>query len=130
MKGETMKIKNGYMSDVMESLMKFQEQTGKTGYAIMRNIRILQPNLEDFEKVRLNLFKKYGTTNDDGNNYSVSKESENYDEFIKEYEELLNIEADIELYQIDASDVKLQCADNASVKDYMIVSQLISKAET
>ena len=124
-----MKIKNGYMSDVMESLMKFQEQTGKTGYAIMRNIRILQPNLEDFEKVRLNLFKKYGTTNDDGNNYSVSKESENYDEFIKEYEELLNIEADIELYQIDASDVKLQCADNASVKDYMIVSQLISKAE-
>ena len=125
-----MKIKNGYMSDVMESLMKFQEQTGKTGYAIMRNIRILQPNLEDFEKVRLNLFKKYGTTNDDGNNYSVSKESENYDEFIKEYEELLNIEADIELYQIDASDVKLQCADNASVKDYMIVSQLISKAET
>lgn len=125
-----MKIKNGYMSDVMESLMKFQEQTGKTGYAIMRNIRILQPNLEDFEKVRLNLFKKYGTTNDDGNNYSISKESENYDEFIKEYEELLNIEADIELYQIDASDVKLQCADNASVKDYMIVSQLISKAET
>ena len=125
-----MKIKNGYMSDVMESLMKFQEQTGKTGYAIMRNIRILQPNLEDFEKVRLNLFKKYGTTNDDGNNYSVSKESENYDEFIKEYEELLNIEADIELYQIDASDVKLQCADNASVKDYMIVSQLISKEET
>ena len=125
-----MKIKNGYMSDVMESLMKFQEQTGKTGYAIMRNIRILQPNLDDFEKVRLNLFKKYGTTNDDGNNYSISKESENYDEFIKEYEELLNIEADIELYQIDASDVKLQCADNASVKDYMIVSQLISKAET
>ena len=125
-----MKIKNGYMSDVMESLMKFQEQTGKTGYAIMRNIRILQPNLEDFEKVRLNLFKKYGTTNDDGNNYSISKESENYDEFIKEYEELLNIEADIELYQIDASDVKLQCADNASVKDYMIVSQLISKVET
>ena len=125
-----MKIKNGYMSDVMESLMKFQEQTGKAGYAIMRNIRILQPNLEDFEKVRLNLFKKYGTTNDDGNNYSVSKESENYDEFIKEYEELFNIEADIELYQIDASDVKLQCADNASVKDYMIVSQLISKVET
>lgn len=125
-----MKIKNGYMANALESLMKFQEQTGKTGYAIMRNIRILQQNLEDFEKVRLNLFKKYGTTNDDGNNYSVSKESENYDEFIKEYEELLNIEADVELYQIDASDVKLQCTDNASVKDYMIVSQLISKAET
>ncbi len=125
-----MKIKNGYMANALESLMKFQEQTGKTGYAIMRNIRILQPNLEDFEKVRLNLFKKYGSTDDDGNNYSISKESENYNEFIKEYEELLNIEVDIELYQIDASDVNFQRTDNASVKDYMIVSQLISKAET
>ena len=99
---------------------------GVLGYAIYKNLRILQNECEDFNKVRDNLIKKYGTEKD--GTYSIdTKDEKSYTSFMKEIEPLLKLELDINYFQIDQVEFdKLYCS-GLSTKDYMILEQVLVK---
>lgn len=124
-----MNYKNGVLANTLESLMKFPDVTGKTGFAIMRNIRILETELKDFRDARMNLFKKYGKSEDGGKTYQIGNDDPGYQEFMSEYNKLLDIEIDVSPFRMDASEIDLQYSEQASVKDYIVVQDFISNRQ-
>ena len=72
-----MKITNGTIVELIEVINKFQDVTGKLAYAMAKNRLILGEHMKDFEEVRNNLIKKYGTEDENGN-VSINQDSENY----------------------------------------------------
>jgi hypothetical protein len=74
----------------------------KVSYAVMKNLKKLVSELEDMEKVRVDLVKKYGV--DDGKGiFNVTKE--NIDTFEKEYAEFLAQEVELDIWKIPFSKI-------------------------
>ena len=99
---------------------------GILGYAIYKNLRILQNECEDFNKMRDNLIKKYGAEKD--GTYSIdTKDEKAYTSFIKEIEPLLKIEIEINFFQVDRDEFdKLYCS-GLSTKDYLLLEKILVK---
>lgn len=94
-----MKVK---MREIMEAEAVFAKIKGmaglpaRTSYRLMKQIRILGPEVEDFYKTRMELFKKYGEAgkNDKGEDTFTVPEA-NREVFAKELDELLAEEVEI-----------------------------------
>ena len=71
---------------------------GKLGYAVARNIRVLNTELTEFQNKRNELIKKYGTN--DGDNIFIENGSEAFFSFQNEMKEYVNIELDISLMKV------------------------------
>ena len=75
--------------------------SAKLSYAISKNIRHLQAELEDYQKLYNSLItEKYGEKKDKG--FQVKEE--NIEAFSKEVNELLATEVDIDIYPIELHD--------------------------
>jgi hypothetical protein len=75
--------------------------SAKLSYAISKNIRHLQAELEDYQKLYNSLItEKYGEQKDGG--FQVKQE--NMEAFAKEVNELLATEVDIDIYPIALDD--------------------------
>ena len=119
-----MKINNITMLAGIETMNKFPNATGKIAYAMSRNIRIFSQELQDFYKEKERLVKKYGTEDEDGN-ISIDKNSSNWVAFLQEYQPLLDIEIDVDVFQIDASEMPE--LEGATLSDYNILNSILIK---
>lgn len=76
----------------------------KVFFYIQKNINVLQIKVEEIEKTREYIIKKYGTINYENNNYNIS--SEYIQQANEELQQLENIKQDIELKTINFSDIE------------------------
>jgi hypothetical protein len=93
-------------------------------YRLSKSINKIQDELQNFDKFRIELIKKYGQETGDGN-YQVKPEFE--DDFKKGMDELLNTEVEIGLNPVtleSLSKVNLSAIE-LSLIDYLIEEQKV-----
>lgn len=78
-----MKINNISSTEILKILNKFNQVTGKLGYAISKVKKDITKQLEPFEEQRQKLFQKYGQTDESGN-LKIEPDSKNFEKFIQE----------------------------------------------
>lgn len=76
---------------------------GLAGYAFARNSRKLSEDLVDYMNAKTKLFKEYGE--EDGDQIRVNREDPRFPEFMEKLRELDEIELDVDLVEIRASDL-------------------------
>ncbi len=88
-----MKVKNGDIFGAAEPLGELMKQKFpvKVAYGIARLASKINVEMKAIEEVRLGLVKKYGKENEKGN-VEIKPDSEKWNEFIKEFNELMNQE--------------------------------------
>lgn len=79
---------------------------GKVAYAIARNLRKLTDEIQEFVIEKDNLIKEYGEIDEQGRLY-ISVDSPRFNEFAFEFEPLLMIEQEIDIYMLKAEELFL-----------------------
>ena len=95
-----MKVKLLNIVNSKNAITKLGEKTSydaKTAYRIARNIKEIISELENFEKAKGELFKKYGEK--DGDDIKIKKE--NTDVFNKELSDILDIDVELDIIMIN-----------------------------
>lgn len=83
--------------------------SAKLAFAFQRNLRILKPEVRDFEKTRTDLVKENGTQNEQGG-YVVDKDKR---EFVqKELNALLETLIDVDVRIIDIAEMTFDVSPN------------------
>ena len=117
-----MKLTNIDMTNYIKSLQNISNKVkGKLGYAVARNIRKISDELIEFENIRLECIRKYGT--DNGNGECVIKtNTPEYDTFITEMQEYVLIKHDVDIYTIEPDEIFKSdlTADEIASIDFMI----------
>lgn len=83
-----------------------------------KNLRILQPIVEDYEALKNDLIAKHGLLNEEGQ-YEVSLQNA---DFMAEFNSLNNIENDVELVKFDESLIP----DGLTPKEYDILFEMVA----
>lgn len=99
-----MKLKLSQIVETQSALARLgaEKLPAKMAYTIGRNIQKLRPELENYEKTRTDLIKeKYGAKGE-GDTYQV--EPKNMEAFVKELNELLAVELDLDLWTLKFSE--------------------------
>lgn len=127
-----MKMTNGLIDALLTALSQqefISGATGKTGYAIYRNIRILTEENKDYSKMIEELIKKYGKENEDGSYYIDQNDKEAVDTFYKDLVPVSNMVVDVNLYQIDKKDFDLPYCETATPQQYALIEECLVKPE-
>ena len=98
------------MEMMLETLKPILPHRDKIGYIAARNTRILKDTLTEYFSFKRELINKYGELDKDekGNEtgmVSISPTSSNFQEFIKEFDSIKNIEHNVELMTISYDEV-------------------------
>lgn len=138
-----MKMTNGILVNLLNTLGSYSEYKlpQKIGYTITRNMMVVQKEYAVYEKQMKKIFenfKEYTLKDDDGNllfeeNGLPKIEQDHLPDFIKEMNELLSIEVDIELYHVDESVFDFEDSarfDPLSPNDIMILQSILCKQST
>ena len=96
-------MKNKEIVETYEALSELRHESGirfpaSTAYAIVRNMKILQPIVESIEIARMDIVQQYGEPADGQPDYYVPKAGE-YENMIQALNELGEIENQIELHK-------------------------------
>lgn len=105
-----MKYKNIQMENMIEELKIILPHRDKIGYIAARNTRILNDILTEYFAFKRDLINKYGEADRDKNGnetgtVSISPTSSNFQEFVKEFDAIKNIEHNVELMTIPYEEV-------------------------
>ena len=105
-----MKYKNIQMEAMLEALKPILPHRDKIGYIAARNTRILKDTLTEYFAFKRDLISKYGEPDKDENGnetgaVSISPTSSNFQEFIKEFDTIKNIEHNMELMTIPYDEI-------------------------
>lgn len=109
---------------VLNKILNSDKLPVTDAYRLSKSIKKIQDELQNFDKYRIELIKKYGDETGDGN-YQVKPEYES--NFRQELNELLNIEVGIGLNPItldSLSKVNLSAIE-LSLIDYLIEEQKV-----
>ena len=120
-----MTIAYGALDTVMGAFRRMGTLTGRVGFAIMRNERILRQDYEMLVEMRDKMIRKYAPEGAD----RILPTDPGFKDFEKEYLELLQTTVDFEPYQIGAEeyDIESVYCENATADDYGIVEAIILK---
>ena len=105
---------------------EFLNATGKTGYTIYKNLKIIENDFNAYKHSMDEAVKRHGKQ--DGGGYSISPEDEGYEDFLKEMQPLGALEVDIPLWQVD--EIDLPPCESANVAQYMLIENLLVKKNT
>ena len=109
-----MKLTNLEMFNYLNALDNISDKVyGKLGYAVARNLRKITNELIEFEDMRLKIFYKYATLNKD-NEYELQPNTESYQKFINEINEIAMISHKVDIYKIEPD---LVIESNLSAKE-------------
>lgn len=105
-----MKFSNIKMEMMLEALKPILPHRDKIGYIAARNTRIIKDILTEYFTFKQDLISKYGERDKDENGnetgtVSISPTSSNFQEFIKEFDSIKNIEHNVELMTIPYEEV-------------------------
>ena len=104
---------------------EFLNATGKTGYTIYKNLKIIENDFNAYKHSMDEAVKRHGKQ--DGDGYSISAEDEGYEDFLKERQPLGALEVDVHLWQVD--EIELPPCESANVAQYMLIENLLVKKE-
>lgn len=104
------KISNIKMEMMLETLKPLLLHRDKIGYIAARNTRILRDTLTEYFAFKRDLISKYGEPDKDENGketgtVSISPSSENFNKFVKEFDDIKNIEHNVELMTIPYEEI-------------------------
>ena len=107
-------------SQSLSNLGEDKTLTAKLKYSIARNIRLIQQELVEYEKTRIDLIKtKYGIEGEDGN-YTVPPK--NTPALIKELEALQSVTVDLDIHLLAPSAACVNMsANDIYLLDWMFV---------
>lgn len=105
-----MKFNNIKMEMMLETLKALLPHRDKIGYIAARNTRILNDTLTEYFTFKRDLISKYGEPDKDENGketgtVSISPTASNFNDFLKEFDAIKNIEHDVELMTIPYEEV-------------------------
>lgn len=80
------------------ALNSMMEEKGIVGFKLMRNKRMIDEELREYYGIEEQLFHKYGK--EEKGEYIISKDTENYEQFLKEIEPYNNEEVSFEFRKI------------------------------
>ena len=99
-----MKLTNVTMNTYLNSLNKVSNKVnGKLAYYIARNIRKIHNELIEFENIRNDYIRKYGTVNENGD-YFISVNSNEYENFLNFISEYASIEHEVDITTVSEKD--------------------------
>lgn len=130
-----MKIKfnNNTLSIIFQKLNKFISISGKLGYAISKTKKQIIQQLEPFEEEKRKLFEKYGTQDEENYQLKIETDSENYQKFIEQIIPLLQIEVEIDIFQITREEFEkheeMFDISEATVEDFDLLQELFIKKQ-
>lgn len=130
-----MKIKfnNNILSIIFEKLNKFTSISGKLGYAISKTKKQMAQQLEPFEEERRKLFEKYGTQDKESHQLKIEIDTENYKKFIDQITPILQIEVEIDVFQLTREDFEkheeMFDIPEATVEDFDLLQELFIKKQ-
>ena len=107
--------------EAVSTLLKKELSNVKASYWIGRNAKRIESEFKALNEKRIALVKQYGVENEKTQNYEIPKDKQA--EFAAKFEELLDIETDVDIKTIsldDIKDAKMSPGDMA-VLDFMIV---------
>lgn len=103
-----MKLKNIEMDNMLNSLKKLLPMRNKIGYIAARNTRIISEALTEYFRFKQELLEKYGENSIDEKGrkvLSISKDSPNFDDFIKELNVVGSISQNVEIMKLKYDEV-------------------------
>ena len=101
-----MKLTNIEMNNILSNLGNISDKvTGKLAYAVARNMRKIGNEIVDFENIRNKLINKYGTLDENENNYVIKVGTEEHKKFMEEISEYTSIEHDVDIYKVDKEEI-------------------------
>lgn len=102
-----MKIKLNELTNKVEALNYLVEQPIPVlaSFKLSKMARLINEELTDYEKVRIDLIKKYGTTNEETGQTSIAPGSEEMTKFLEELKPILEEEVELNLEPIPVSDL-------------------------
>lgn len=105
-----MKFNNIKMEMMLETLKPLLPHRDKIGYIAARNTRILNDTLTEYFTFKRDLISKYGEPDKDENGketgtVSISPTASNFNDFLKEFDTIKNIEHNVELMTIPYEEV-------------------------
>lgn len=104
----------------LQQIEQLPQATGKVGYAIYKNITILNNATKEFRQMQNDLIKKYGQNN------SINEQSPNWQKFVQELKPLLDIECDVNLFQISEDEIYNEVF---TPQDYFVLHEIVVKKE-
>lgn len=104
----------------LQQIGQLPQATGKVGYAIYKNITILSNATKEFRQMQNDLIKKYGQNN------SINEQSPNWQKFVQELKPLLDIECDVNLFQISEDEIYNEVF---TPQDYFVLHEIVVKKE-
>lgn len=102
---------------------EFLNATGKTGYTIYKNLKIIENDFNAYKHSMDEAVKRHGKK--DGDGYSISPEDDGYKDFLEEMQPLGALEVDVPLWQVD--EIELPPCESANVAQYMLIESLLVK---
>lgn len=98
------------MEMMLETLKPLLPHRDKIGYIAARNTRILNYTLTEYFTFKRDLISKYGEPDKDENGketgtVSISPTASNFNDFLKEFDTIKNIEHNVELMTIPYEEV-------------------------
>lgn len=123
-----MKITNGIMKYLLNTLNQpgFTDgASGPTGYAIYRNIRILENEVKDYEKVIDDALAEFGKKSEDGRVYIDEKDTEAIKKFTEKVDPIAVLEVNVDLYQIPKDDFIMPYCATATPSQYALIEDFL-----
>lgn len=77
--------------------------SGKLGYAVARNIRVLKESLSEYTDIKNKLITQYGESKD--NTIELRTDSPNFAKFMTDIKEYNHIEHDVNIMQIEPEEI-------------------------
>ena len=101
------------------SKMMDKELSPVTSFKLVKLVKAINSEIEIFNGERIKLLEKYGTQNEEDNNYTIP--NENKDAFNKDISELLALEVDITVDKINLSgeSVKISPSDMMAIEEFV-----------
>lgn len=123
-----MKITNGIMKYLLNTLNQpgFTDgASGPTGYAIYRNIRILENEVKDYEKVINDALNEFGKKSEDGRVCIDEKDTEAIKKFTEKVDPIAALEVNVDLYQIPKDDFIMPYCATATPSQYALIEDFL-----
>ena len=115
-----MKMTNVAAYDYLFRMRELNE-TGKLGYAIAKNMRKIQTEIQEYIEKRDGAANKYGNVKEDG---SFQIPPENVEAYLAEFADLGEIENDIDIMTVDTDTF---CSGSLTSQDMYLLEWMESK---
>ena len=97
-----MKLNNGEIFNANQPLGKLMQEKFpvRVSYGLAKLANKLNPQLKIIEDVRQGLVKKYGETDEETKQLAVKQDSENFEKFVAEFNELMEQEVELVIEKV------------------------------